>query len=47
MKGEEHMSYSEDLKLFIATHTYESTTVGESKFRYVLSGKKDSKTLVL
>lgn len=41
------MSYSEDLKLFTATHTYESITVGGSKFRYVLSGKKDSKTLVL
>lgn len=41
------MSYSEDLKLFTATHTYESITVGGSKIRYVLSGKKDSRTLVL
>ena len=37
----------QSLKLFTATHTYESITVGGSKFRYVLSGKKDSKTLVL
>lgn len=41
------MSYSEDLKLFTAAHTYESMTVCGSKFRYVLSGKKDGRTLVL
>lgn len=41
------MSYSEDLKLFTAAHTYESMTVGGGRFRYVLSGKKDGKTLVL
>ena len=34
------MSYSEDLKLFTAAHTYENMTVDGSKFRYVLSGKK-------
>ena len=41
------MSYSEDLKLFTAAHTYENITVDGSKFRYVLSGKKGGKTLVL
>ncbi len=41
------MSYSEDLKLFTAAHTYESMTVAGGKFRYVLSGKKDGRTLVL
>ena len=41
------MSYSEDLKSFTAAHTYENMTVGGSKFRYVLSGKKGGKTLVL
>ena len=40
------MSYLEDLKRFRSTHTYEEITVCGSKFRYVLSGKKDSKTLV-
>lgn len=46
-KGEEDMSYSEELKLFKANHTYENMTVGGSTFRYVLSGKKDGKTLVM
>ena len=41
------MSYSEDLKLFTAAHTYENMIVSGSKFRYVLSGKTDGKTLVL
>ena len=41
------MSYSEDLKLFTAAHTYENMTVDGSKFRYVLSGKKGGKILVL
>lgn len=41
------MSYSEDLKVFVSTYTYEHITVSGSKFRYVLSGKKDTKTLVM
>ena len=41
------MSYLEELKEFKATHTYNSITVGGGTFRYVLSGKKDGKTLVL
>ena len=41
------MSYSEDLKIFTATHTYKSITVGKSRFRYVLSGNRNGKTLVL
>lgn len=41
------MSYSQDLKAFTASHTYETITVGRSKFRYVLSGKSDGRTLVL
>ncbi len=41
------MSYSEDLKLFKEAHTYESVNINGSIFRYVLSGKKDAKTLVL
>lgn len=41
------MSYSEDLKLFAEKHTYEVLNVGGSKFRYVLSGKKGCRTLVL
>lgn len=41
------MSYSEDLKLFAEKHTYEVLNVGGSKFRYVLSGKKGGRTLVL
>ena len=41
------MSYAEDLKLFAETHTYENIMVGESRFRYVLSGKKEGKTLVM
>lgn len=41
------MSYLEELKEFKATHTYSSITVGGGTFRYVLSGKKDGKTLVL
>ncbi len=43
MKGELHMSYTEDLKRFTAS----PITVGEGNFRYVLSGKKDGKTLVM
>ena len=35
------MSYSEELKVFAATHTYENLIVDGSKFHYVLSGKKD------
>lgn len=41
------MSYLEELKEFKATHTYSSITVGGGTFRYVSSGKKDGKTLVL
>lgn len=41
------MSYSEDLKVFAATHTYKKVSVGGSIFRYVLEGNKDNKTLVL
>ena len=40
MKGELYMSYTEDLKRFTASHTYETITVGGGNFRYVLSGKK-------
>ena len=41
------MSYSEELKLFALTHTYEDIIVDGSKFHYVLSGKKDGRTLVM
>ncbi len=41
------MSYAEDLKLFTAAHTCQSMTVNGSRFRYVLSGKKDARTIVL
>lgn len=41
------MSYSEELKAFTATHTYKNILVEGSEFRYVLNGKKDSKTLVM
>lgn len=40
------MSYLEELKEFKSKHTYNEITVCGSKFRYVLSGKKDNKTLV-
>lgn len=35
------MTYSEELKAFRATHTYETKIVEGSTFHYVLSGKKD------
>lgn len=41
------MSYSEELKSFASAHTYENLKVDGSNFRYILSGKKDGKTLVL
>ena len=41
------MSYSEDLKIFRVAHTYKTSIVEGSTFHYVLSGKKDGKTLVL
>lgn len=41
------MSYSEELRSFAAVHTYEDIRVSGSNFHYVLSGKKDGKTLVL
>lgn len=34
------MSYSEDLKIFRAAHTYKASIVEGSTFHYVLSGKK-------
>lgn len=34
------MTYSEELKAFRATHTYETKIVEGSTFHYVLSGKK-------
>lgn len=33
------MTYSEELKAFRATHTYETKIVEGSTFHYVLSGK--------
>lgn len=36
------MTYSEELKAFRATHTYETKIVEGSTFHYVLSGKKMS-----
>ena len=41
------MSYSEDLKAFAASHKYEDVMVDGAKFHYVLSGRKDSQTLVM
>lgn len=41
------MPYSEELRAFAATHTYEDIKVNGSNFHYVLSGKKGGKTLVL
>lgn len=40
------MSYSEELKIFQANHTYRERKISGSTFRYILSGKKDGKTLV-
>ena len=40
------MLYSEKLKIFTATHTYEKVTAGGAQFRYILSGKQNGKTLV-
>ena len=40
------MVYSEKLKLFTAAHTCETVTVDGAKFRYIMSGKADGKTLV-
>lgn len=40
------MSYSEELKIFQANHTYRERKISGSAFRYILSGKKDGKTLV-
>lgn len=40
------MLYSEKLKLFTAAHPCETVTVGGAKFRYIMSGKADGKTLV-
>ena len=41
------MSYSEELKRFASVHTYENVVVDGSRFRYVLSGRKDGKTVVM
>lgn len=41
------MSYSEDLKAFAASHKYQDVVVDGAKFHYVLSGRKDSLTLVM
>lgn len=41
------MAYSEELRVFAVTHTYEDIKVNGSNFHYVLSGKKGGKTLVL
>ncbi|MEE0959163.1 MAG: alpha/beta hydrolase [Lachnospiraceae bacterium] len=41
------MSYLDDLKSFTSTHTYKNINIKESQFRYVLSGKKDGRTLVM
>lgn len=40
------MLYSEEIKKFRETHTYQEENINGSRFRYVLSGKKDGKTLV-
>lgn len=40
------MSYSEELKIFQANHTYRERKISGGTFRYILSGKKDGKTLV-
>lgn len=44
--GGEQMLYSEEIKKFKETHTYQEENINGSRFRYVLSGKKDGKTLV-
>lgn len=41
------MSYSDDLRLFAETHTYESVVVDGATFRYVRKGENDAKTLVM
>lgn len=41
------MSYSEELREFATAHTYENMVVDGSRFRYVLSGRKDGKTVVM
>ena len=38
--------YSEKLKSFAAAHPSETVTAGGARFRYILSGKADGKTLV-
>ena len=37
------MTYSEELKAFRATHTYETKIVEGSTFHYVLSGKMEKR----
>lgn len=41
------MSYSDDLRLFAKTHTYESVVIDGATFRYVRKGENDAKTLVM
>lgn len=40
------MLYSEKLKLFTAAHPCENVTVDGARYRYILEGKEDGKTLV-
>ena len=43
---DKHMLYSEEVKIFKETHTYQEKNINGSRFHYVLSGKKGGKTLV-
>lgn len=47
MKGENDMSYSQDLKSFQASHTYKNINIDGNTFKYVLSENKNSQTLVM
>ncbi len=40
------MLYSEEVKIFKETHTYQEKNINGSRFHYVLSGRKSGKTLV-
>ena len=40
------MLYSEKVKAFTATHPCEEITVGGARYRYILEGEADGKTLV-
>ena len=41
------MTYSEDVRLFAKTHTYERVVIDGATFRYVRKGENDAKTLVM